>query len=339
MKTIVLAAGLVLVSGAASAASFCVSSSAALSAALTTASSNNEDDEIKIVAGTYYVDSATSFMANIGEARSLTIRGGYSLLTACKVASGDASLTILDGGNLKPVLSIRVFTDYHIVPITVAGLTLRNGRHAGWDAGHSWSRASGLNIEGFYRSSPAIVVDRVIVHSNVSTVEATPAVNLTGANHFVRFSNSIVRHNNTVSAPVHIHSNYGGSALTNLSVAYNNRTAALGAASIDWFGTAAGQIVQSVIFGNTGGSVGFAHPGNVQCSRVRVNSGSCIANGSADPYAIITDPQFESTTTLRPRIGSPLHHQDFDSVDALDVYGQPRNRGGLVDIGAVEARD
>ena len=48
---------------------------------------------------------------------------------------------------------------------------------------------------------------------------------------------------------------------------------------------------------------------------------------------------FESTTNLRPRVGSPLHNRVYDGVDTLDVYGQPRNRGGLVDIGAVEARE
>jgi hypothetical protein len=338
MQRAALATGLILLSSAVPAATFCVGSSAALSAALTTASSNNEDDEIRIAAGTYYVGASTSFRADIGEAHGLKIRGGYALLTACKAANGDASLTILDGGGIKPVLSIRVFTEYQVVPIAVTGLTLRNGLHQG-SSDQGWSGASGLSIEGFYRSAPAILVDRVIVHNNVSTIENTPAVRLTGANHFVRFSNSVVRHNATVSAPVFIHSNFGGSALTNLSVAYNARAGSWGSASIEWFGTAPGQIVQSVIFGNTGGSVEFSPGGGIQCMQVRIGGGDCIFNGSPDPYAIIADPQFETTTNLRPRVGSPLHNRVYDSVDALDVYGQPRNRGGLVDIGAVEARE
>ncbi len=339
MKRSLLAAYLALLPSALPAATFCVGNSAALSAALTTASSNNEEDDIRIAVGTYYVDASTSFRADIFEAHGLKIRGGYSLLTACKVANGDASLTILDGGGIKPVLSVRVFTEYHIVPITVSGLTLRNGSHRGDAFGHNWSLASGLSIEGFYGSAPAIVVDRVIVHNNVSTVESTPAVRLTSDNHFVRFSNSIVRHNTTVSASVFIHSNLGGSALSNLSVAYNRRSGAWGAASIEWFGAAPGQIVQSVIFGNTGGSVEFGHGGVIQCTQVKIGGGTCVHNGGADPNAIIADPQFESTTNLRPRVGSPLHNRVYDGVDALDVYGQPRNRGGFVDIGAVEARE
>ena len=73
--------------------------------------------------------------------------------------------------------------------------------------------------------------------------------------------------------------------------------------------------------------------------QVRIGGGDCIYNGSADPSVIITDPQFESMTNLRPRVGSPLHDRTTDGVEALDVYGQPRNRGGLVGIGAAEARD
>lgn len=339
MKRTLLAACLAVTPIAAPAATFCVGTSAALSAALTTASSNNEDDDIRIAAGTYYVDATTSFRADIWESKGLKIRGGYSLLTACKAANGDASVTILDGANLKPVLSIRVFTEHEVVPITVAGLTIRNGLNRGSDFGHNWSAASGLSIEGFYRSAPAIIVDRVIVHNNSSTVDATPAVRLTGSNHFVRFSNSIVRHNATVSAPIFIHSNFGGSALTNLSVAYNRRSGAWGHAAVEWYGTAPGQIVQSVVFGNTGGSAEFGHGGGIQCTLVRIGGGACVNNGSADPYAIIADPQFESTTSLRPRVGSPLHNRIYDGLGELDVYGQPRNRGGLVDLGAVEARD
>jgi hypothetical protein len=339
MKRTTFAILLASLSSSVQAATFCVGSSHALSAALTTASSNNEEDDIRIASGTYYLDASTSFRADIWETHGMKIRGGYSLVTACKVASGDASLTILDGDGIKPVLSIRVFSEYHVVPITVSGLTIRNGLNRGTDFGHGWSSASGLSIEGFYHSAPAIVVDRVIVHNNMSTVGAAPAVRLTGENHFVRFSNSIVRHNTSVQAPIFIHSNLGGSSLSNLSVAYNVRTGTNGSSWIEWYGSAPGQVVQSVVFGNTGSTSEFGNPGGIQCNLVLIGSGTCWNNGSPSPYAIISDPQFESTTTLRPRLGSPLLNRVYDAIDTLDVYGQPRNRGGLVDIGAVEARE
>jgi|CXWL01.1.fsa_nt_gi hypothetical protein len=52
----------------------------------------------------------------------------------------------------------------------------------------------------------------------------------------------------------------------------------------------------------------------------------------------ITDPMLQSPTQPRPTATSPLRNalNSGASIEDHDVYGQPRDLGGYVDIGAAE---
>jgi hypothetical protein len=323
-----------LLSGSAAAATFCVDTAAKLVAALDSAHANGQADEIRIVRGTYTASAVAPFLIDLAEPYGLTVRGGYSQLNgACVSAIADASRTVLDGGNTVPVLTVRAFAEHTSVPITVEGLTLRNGLHNG----QGWSYASGLTILGTMNTALAINVDRIIVHSSTSTLDVVPVVSLSSDDQFVRFSNSIVRHNSTRNAPaIKIHSNDGGSALNGLSVLYNARTG-LGS-SIEWTGSAPGQVNASVVFGNTGGSGDLAWFGRIQYTGLRYGTiFGYPTYGSSNNFAI-SDPLLLSTTTARPQTASPLHDAlpAGTGVGAMDVYGQARDLGGHTDVGAVE---
>lgn len=331
---LVSAIGSLLLSGSAAAATFCVDTAAKLVAALDSAQANGQADEIRIARGTYYASALAPFASFSTEPYGLTLRGGYSQLNgACVSAVGDASRTVLDGGNAVPVLALRFAAEHTTIPISVEGLTLRNGLHNG----QPWSYASGLTILGTVNAALAISVDRIIVHSTTSTIDLVPAVSLSSDDQFVRFSNSIVRHNSTRNAPaINIHSNDGGSALNGLSVLYNARTGM--GSSIEWTGSAPGQLNASVVFGNTGGIGDLAGFGRIQYTGLRYGTLSGYpASGSSNNFAI-SDPMFLSATTARPQTGSPLHDAlpAGSGVGAQDVYGQPRDLGGRTDVGAVE---
>lgn len=330
----VSAIGSLLLCGSAQAATFCVDTAAELVAALDSAHANGQADEIRIVRGSYTASAVAPFRIDLAEPYGLTVRGGYSQLNgACVSVVGDASRTVLDGGNAVPVLTVRAFAEHTGVPISVEGLTLRNGLHNG----QGWSYASGLTILGTINTALAINVERVIVHSNTSTIDAVPAVSLSSDDQLVRFSNSIVRNNSTRNAPaVTILANDGGSALHGLSVIYNTRIGM--GSSVEWNGSAPGQMNASVVFGNTGGSGDLAWFGRIQYTELRYGTiAGFPTNGSFNNFAI-SDPMFVSTTTARPQTVSPLHDvlPAGTGVGALDVYGQARDLGGRTDVGAVE---
>lgn len=103
--TLALAAALALgiLAGPASAASFCVSTAAELTAALQSAEVNGEDDIVRIREGLY----AGNFSYFAGEAKSIQILGGYSLvLGSCVRLTDDPAATVLQSPNLGEVLAM-----------------------------------------------------------------------------------------------------------------------------------------------------------------------------------------------------------------------------------------
>lgn len=313
------------------AATFCASTATQLRDALSAAASNGEADDIRLTRTTFSGSSAAPFQLFLGEAHGVRISGGWSLLggSTCWMQTHDATRTVLDGGLSAPALRILVTSTHTIVPVTVEGLTLRNGYS-------SSSEASGLSITGFADGAPSIVVDRVIVHSNASGQDNIPAVYLTSDDSFIRFSNSIVRHNTTLDAPaIFVLSNAGGTALHNLSVIYNTRQGF--GESTEVLGIAPTQINNSLFFGTSGGGDLGAN-GAVRYYNVRYGTGSdpVLLNQLGFNNYVIADPKLLSPTVPRPLIDSPLRNIGGNTVATRDAFGQLRTLGGYADVGALE---
>jgi hypothetical protein len=106
----------------------CVASAeefAAALSALSTSTSDNDADDIRIRIGTYSAP-AGGWVGTVSNHHDLSIRGGYAD-AACAGQRMDASLTVLDGGDLDGVLTINA----DAIPnsaIEVSGLTFQNGR-------------------------------------------------------------------------------------------------------------------------------------------------------------------------------------------------------------------
>jgi hypothetical protein len=312
------------------AATFCASTSTQLRDALSTAASNGEADDIRLTRTTFSGSSTAPFQLYLGEAHGVRISGGWSLLGAtCWMQTFDATRTVLDGGLSAPALRILVTSTHAVVPVTVEGLTLRNG--------YSFSsEASGLSVTGIADGAASIVVDRVIVHSNASGQDNIPAVYLTSDDSFVRFSNSIVRHNTTLDAPaIFVLSNAGGTAMHNLSVLYNTRQG-LGE-SIEVLGIGPSQISNSLFFGTSGGG-DLGGNGIVRYYNVRYGTGGdpVLLNQQGFNNYVITDPKLQSPTTPRPLFDSPLRNVGGNTVATREAFGQPRILGGYADVGALE---
>ncbi len=215
-----LAASMLLAPVAATAAIHCVSDASQFRAALAAAVDNGEADDIRLTRTTFYASSTAPFRIHQTEAHSLRISGGWSGIGSgsCILQSYDATRTILDGSYRTQVLDILILGSHAMVPVTVDTLTLRNGRSNG-------GFASGLSVGGLLDGAPIVIVERIIVHDNVSTQENVSAVSLDSDDHFVRFSNSIVRQNTTINVPaVSMLSNDGGAALNHVSLIYNTGT-------------------------------------------------------------------------------------------------------------------
>jgi hypothetical protein len=315
---------------AADAATFCARNANELRTALSTAASNGQADVINIARGTYLSNKAARFRYQSSEPYGLHLKGGWTLVSnICTFMSYDARATILDGDRQSQVLQIVTTSQYDIVPITVEGMTLRNGYAT--DSQH----AGGLSISGVMHSAPTVTVDRVIVHDNESTLMNQPAVYLESPDHFVRFSNSIVRNNVTFNdAAVRVFSNYGGSSLTGLTVLNNTRGGFAG--SVVFGGSAGGMLAQSLVWGNTGGAgdldvYGVSYWYNRYGT---ITSVPAIGLGNA----AIANPMLLSPTEPRPLATSPLRDaaSTDTGVDNRDVFGLARHLGVSIDIGAAE---
>jgi hypothetical protein len=201
----VLLSACVLVPVTAPAATFCATNATQFRNALAAAATNGEADDIRLSRTTFQGTAAAPFLMSFSETHGVRISGGWSVLgSVCYGQSMDATRTTLDGGLAVPALEIVSAASHAIVPITVEGLTLRNGYT-------STRPASGLAVVGFANGAQTVTVDRVIVHSNAAGEANTPAVRLASDHHFVRFSNSIVRDNVMVDSPAAmLLSNNGG---------------------------------------------------------------------------------------------------------------------------------
>lgn len=324
----VLLSACVLVPVTAPAATFCATNATQFRNALATAATNGEADDIRLSRTTFQGTAAAPFLMSFSESHGVRISGGWSVIggTTCFGQTMDATRTTLDGGFAVPALEVLYVGTHAIVPITVEGLTLRNGFT-------STRSASALVVTGFANGAPTVTVDRVIVHSSSTDQVNTPAVRLSSDHHFVRFSNSIVRDNVMVDSPaVMLLSNNGGVAALNLTMVDNSDPGQNGAILV--YGIGGAMIRNSVFWENAGGDL-YAQ-GNVRYYNNRYGTTQVpdlLNLYGFDNYAL-TDPGLDAN--LRPLSSSPLRNVAGTPVAARDVFGQDRKLGGYADIGAAE---
>lgn len=327
----IVALSVALIAGnSAFAATHCVSTANEFRTALSVSRTNGEADDIRLKTGVYYANSAAPFHLYFSEPHGIKISGGWASLgfTSCAFTSGNATLTVLDGMNSTTVLRIGLHVPQTIVPITVEGLTVRYGKSSGSDG----SSGAGLEIVSYAEDSPSVTVDRVIAEYNTGTGLAS-AVAITSDLHFVRFSNSIVRLNQTEDGPaIRILTNRGASSLDGLTVLFNSRSST-NYTAVEWNGSGVGQMTDSLIWGNTGGTADLDFNPRIQFSRNRYGTAlTDFGDNNVDNIAV-TAPQLD--TLLRPAAGSPLRDQTW-GIGSKDVYGKPRRINGYADIGAAE---
>ncbi len=326
----IVALSVALIAGnSAFAATHCVSTASEFRNALYVSAYNGEADDIRLKSGVYYANSAAPFYLTLSELHGIKISGGWvsAQFLSCAFTSGNAMLTVLDGMNSTTVLRIVVFSTHAIVPVTVEGLTVRNGRNNG-----GGTDGAGLQIGGIAESSQLITVDRVIAENNTGTGFA-PAVGLSSDQHFIRFSNSIVRLNQTANAPaIHIHSNNGGSSLHSLTVLFNHSTT-LNNAAVEWGGSGVGQMTDSLVWGNTGGTGDLFPSTRIQFSNNRYGTATTAFGQTSFGNFAVAAPQLDSLH--RPAAGSPLRDQAW-GVGTKDIYGNQRRINVYADIGAAE---
>jgi len=136
------------------AATFNVTDTAGLASALTTAQNNGEDDTINIAAGTYDASAATfTYLADN--------TGGSEEKFSLEIVGESRVTTILDGGDLKRVMSIRTSNlsgGDAGVAISVKNLTIQNGKSTGVN-----SNGGGLLVDS---AEVDLVVDNCIFKEN-----------------------------------------------------------------------------------------------------------------------------------------------------------------------------
>jgi hypothetical protein len=138
-----------------------VTTAAELHNALAAAATNGDDDNIQVAIGTYY----GNFQCTVTDGKDIWLSGGYSHDFYSMFSS--PSLTVLDGGNLDKVLSIRTEQGGSI---GVWRFTIRNGQYT-----HSWYRSYGAgisayawtNIDGAYSGS-IFIADNIIIGNSVT---------------------------------------------------------------------------------------------------------------------------------------------------------------------------
>jgi hypothetical protein len=319
-----------LTANVASAQPVCVNTATQFRDALAAAETNGKADDIRLQIGVYSASAQQPFAFTVKEPHGITISGGWGGPFGGCIAQTTSTnpSTVLDGGGSINALRISVTITHAVVPISVSYLAVRNGRSVTGTA----TDAAGIAIVGVADSAPVILVDRIVAEQNVGTGVAA-AVYLASDHGFVRFTNSIIRANQTANAAaVSILSNAGGSALHHLSILNNNRTTSGGA--VEWWGSAPGQMKSSLIWGTTG-SNGDLHPdARVQYTNNRYQTLIGAFGATSSGNAVLAAPQLDQFH--RPAVGSPLREVGGTSVGTRDVFNQPRKLGGASDIGAAE---
>lgn len=327
----------------------CVGSSAELATALanlSTAPSNSDDDDIRIRTGTY-IAPISGWVGTASGSHNLSIRGGYTDAN-CLARTRDASLTVLDGGNVAGVLKINAFFS-HVATIEVSGLTFQNGN----GSAEFEFATGGLKIsDPGPISNGSILVEGNIFRNNVATnTEGSRAAGgllaATDGESLIVRNNLFVGNRAPVIAAAYVFSNNQVS-VSNNTFAGNQATDTTAPLRVilDYFTLTNLALSNNIFWGNFVGGGAFDLNFSGQTRRATLVNND-IQAWAGTPFAstgaLSVAPGFVSETNFRLSSDSVLINAGVinppGGLATVDLDGAQRVSSGAVDLGAYESSD
>ncbi|MBK6725824.1 MAG: hypothetical protein IPG63_00965 [Xanthomonadales bacterium] len=320
-----------LAGASADAAIYCVNNTSELRNALADADGNGVDDTIRLAQGTFNI-TQSSLQTFVQDGEDLLIEGGWlSVFGPCNMLTNDASLSVLDGLDERPVL--RIVGGSGLADISVRNLSIRNGKRlAGTDT-------AGLTIWTDFEHTGAVTIERVIFSGNSSDTDAAALYISARADITVR--NSVFTGNHAVATAAMLLSTPNAH-----SIFLVNNTVAFNVASQVGYGWAAVGFVygtpflsNNIFYYNTSGSQKdfTANSDDILIANDIEQMGGTPSPLSIDNLAL--EPDFADPISLRLASTSPLLNVGtaaaIGGVGTVDIKGDARVVGGI-DLGAHE---
>lgn len=307
---------------------WCVSTADDLRAKLVLAQANAEDDTIKLVRGTYVVDT-DPFKFQSTETFGLVINGGFD--EGCTQTAQDPRRTILDGAG-----NHQVFYSESKGNLALRYLTIQNGKFDGGAGG-------GIQINGTGSSSSVVLGINILRNNSSAYATCVGYIKVEGT---VHVNNNLIVDNHTPAAGG-LSIDAGASALvyvTNNTIANNTTGNAIaGFLFIQNYNPASpyAYVSNNIMWNNTAGSdVQFV--GGIQFN----NNDIGLVNGyQTDGSGANTsqDPGFASSSDYHLAATSPLLDIGLfaptGGLPMVDLEGHARDFNGHVDLGVYERGD
>jgi hypothetical protein len=311
----------------AQATSVCVSNADQLASALAAAQTNGQDDIIRVVAGTYLLDSGLAFDSQ--EPDDLAISGGFD--ANCQVQTAD--FTVLDGQHL--VRPLDIVNDHG--DITVDRLQVRGGVTSALPGGaglHASSISGDVSIERC----------EFIDNDSASYAGGVEADTLTGS---LRITSNLVAANTSLYfGGIVLFQDSGVAYVVGNTVVLNHDLQGM-AGGLTINGNATFALGNNILWNNNQDAGDDLHS---DAEHLRINNDIGIIGGTVSVADLVVgeqdvDPGFEQCGPPCSGFGlagtSPLVNAGNDSpyggIGSLDLAGGPRRIGVHVDIGAFES--
>jgi hypothetical protein len=329
MLRMALAGAVSLAAGAAQVApiSYCVSTPSEFQAALDDVAddgtNNGADAIIGVVAGMYAVSSTLTY-TNLAMTGTLDIEGGYD--AGCATRTGDALLTVLDGGGTKRVM----FIENANADTSVSGLTFQNGSKTGAPAG-------GLYINGAARDVAATtIVNNVFRNNQSDSYAGALAATTNGDGKVILVRGNVFYGNNAASAvgAVLLIANGGQAQVYGNTVARNTIDNS-NTGGLDCRGDGNCELANNILWDNDNSDLNLtSSTASLDFNDIGTRTGGTVPTEDVGNLAV--DPRFVDADNGDFHLAgdSPLLAASPLPLGVLDVEGHSYPVAGAQDLGA-----